>query len=324
MTVNTAEDKEKLLNKIALEELKKAVYHKTTFAFLGSGCSAKIGYPSWSKLITDLEQRVSQKDPTNHDMYRNVDSKKEALWYAGFLKGRLDESEFASFMHDTFHPQLDKIGVFHQQLMSIPFRHFLTLNYDTILEETARKLRMQIDVFCWKDQDKVRNFLQNLHTLEEASSERSIFHLHGLYDKSDTIILTETDYMQLYFTDNLTLKALWSIIASFRMVFIGFGLSDLDLLQFFRKAHWDLGRPQAKHFVITHENVPIKRFHDRHFWREKYGLEPIYYSTLDDPNHGELDKIVSELAAIRDSGLSSEEKIKKEIEKFDENTFFKS
>lgn len=112
--------------------------------------------------------------------------------------------------------------------------------------------------------------------------------------------------MGLYSEDELAGKVLWSIISSFRMCFIGFGMSDLDLLSIFRKTRWDFGRGASRHFAIIEENNFEARISKRIYLRDKYGIDPIFFSKQgNDTNpyieeENILDKL-SDLEAPRDS-----------------------
>jgi hypothetical protein len=322
-SVSTPDNDEDIRNKIALEELAKALSRRIVFGFLGSGCSKKLGYPLWSELIEELENCVRRKDSTiNLEIYKSLDQhEKDNLWYAGFLKGRLSDAEFKDLIRDTFSPRPAGIGNFHRQLISIPFKHFLTLNYDTLLEITANHLSMGINSFHWNQQEEVARFFQQINEPEASGVPRSIFHVHGLFNDHRSVILTENDYLKLYFTDNLTVKVLWSIIASFRMLFVGFGVKDLDLLYFFRKARWDLGREEHRHFAIMNENVPTTRIYKRQYLREKYGIEPIFYSTIDAPNpYKEEEDLIAKLVRVGSSSLAPEDTLKEDVKRLDENT----
>lgn len=319
----TSEETEALNNTVALEQLKQDLSKRIVFGVLGSGCSKKLGYPLWRQLIELLEKRIIEKNPSiDLDIYKRLEDKdKDLLWYAGYLKSHLDKSEFNDFIKTVFAPKPEAIGAFHKHLIKIPFRHFLTLNYDTILEHTARQIGMSIESFSADQEEHVSSFFQKLNVDDGAPRIKSIFHLHGLFDNPEKIILTEHDYLNLYFKDNLTVKILWSIIASFRMLFVGFGMADLDVLQFFRKTRWDLGGKGHKHFSIMNEDDIHKRRYKRQYLREKYGIEPIFFSKTSGLNEYENEEqIIAGLANIGDSSLSADETMNSDLRNLDENT----
>lgn len=54
-------DREIETNRIALAELSKAITNKVVFAFIGSGCSNKLRYPTWEELIVKIENGVKDR-----------------------------------------------------------------------------------------------------------------------------------------------------------------------------------------------------------------------------------------------------------------------
>ena len=167
---------------------------------------------------------------------------------------------------------------FHRDLISIPFRHYITTNYDSILDHAAEKTGFPLSHFCWNDKERLKNFFQNIHDFG-SKNERCVIHIHGRYDSPESIIPTEKDYMKMYFEKETIYRILWSIISSFRMCFVGFKMEDLDLLSIFRKSRWDFERGDPRHYaIIDEENIDKKRQSRRLYLREKYGIEPIFFA----------------------------------------------
>jgi len=281
--VKSPVEKESDSNNIAFEQLIKAIKSNIVFAFIGAGSSKKLGYPLWEELIGILEETVKTKGTSiDLQLYKNNrDHEKDPLWYVEILKSCLDESEFYLVINERFKPKRNNWKPFHQKLMQIPFRHYITTNYDTVLEHASYSLSQSIESFCWNDREILRKFFQNLND-PRSQDTRYIFHIHGIYDKKDSIILTERDYMRLYFEEELAGKILWSIISSFKILFIGFSMSDLDLLSIFRKARWEFGRGAPRHFAIVEENNVEARITKRIYLRDKYGIDPIFFSRQDE------------------------------------------
>lgn len=275
-------DKEIDSNNIALEQLIKAINSNIVFAFIGAGSSKKLNYPLWNELIETIEKNI-KKEGTSIDLQlykNNKDREKDPLWYAEILKSCLDESKFYLVINETFRPKKNNWTSFHQKLMKIPFKHYITTNYDTVLEHASYSLSQSIDSFCWNDREMLRKFFQSLND-PRSQDTRYIFHIHGIYDKKESIILTEKDYMRLYFEEEIAGRILWSIISSFLILFIGFSMSDLDLLSIFRRARWDFGRGAPRHFAIMEENNFEARITKRLYLRDKYGIDPIFFLRQD-------------------------------------------
>ena len=290
-------DREIETNRIALAELSKAITNKVVFAFVGGGCSNKLHYPTWPELIKKIESEVKGRHAVDLQLYKNSDRcTKDYLWYAEILKGYLIEQEFYELMDKEFKPKANMDSLYHQKLITIPFRNYITTNYDVILEHASYRLAVQLEQFCWRDEDTLKKFFQELN---DANSPRSIFHIHGIYNRSDSIVLTEKDYLGLYFEQELVSKVLWSIVSTFRMCFLGFSMDDLDLLSIFRKSRWDFGRGKPRHFTLFREDRLEARISLRVYMRDKYGIDPIFYSKQDGENpYVEEENLIDELVKI--------------------------
>lgn len=267
-------------NEITFEQLKECINKNIVFAFIGAGSSKKIGYPLWRELIEILEKEIIKNNPDEDlEIYKrgSLTNQLDYYWYVEILKSYLNENEFNNIIFDNYKPKEINYSSFHQKLINIPFRHYLTTNYDTVLENASLSLAKSIDSFCWCDIERLRKFFQFLNDINQQDT-RYIFHIHGIFDKKESIILTEKDYINFYTKDDLAQKILWSIISSFRMCFIGFSMSDLDLLSLFRRTRWDFGRGSPRHFALINEDNLEARRTKRIYLRDKYGIDPIFFS----------------------------------------------
>jgi len=290
-------------NNTAFDELVRAINNRLVFAFIGAGCSKRNGceYPGWKELISLLETSVKAKDPSKDlKPYQNLSNdKNDLLWYADYLKTEyLTDEEFFTIIRTHYQPKKIEDWSFHQELLRINFRHFLTTNYDALIENTPQLDPRPLDYFSWNNKAKLKEFYESINDPTKLEG-RCVFHVHGRYDDQRSIILTEKDYMDMYFKDELSVKILWSIISAYRMCFIGFGMKDLEVLTVFRKVWWDFGRGGSKHFAFIHENDLVKRYVLRQYMRSKYGIEPIFYNvrTEQQDPHGELNDFIKRLAA---------------------------
>jgi len=294
---------ENKFNEIAFTDLKEKINRNIVFAFIGAGSSKKLGYPLWHELIKIIEDKLNQKDPTNILSVINRENQcysKDPLWYAEVLKGYFSEQEFNEIIYNNYRPLIRKANwsLFHQKLLKIPFKHYITTNYDEVLESASHSIAKPIGSFCWNEKTRIRNFFKDLNDPDPNEPPmRYIFHIHGRYDEKDSIILTESDYMGLYAESEFALKVIWSIIASFYMCFIGFRMSDLDVLSIFRRVRWDFGRGDTRHFAIIEVNNLEERKITRMYLRDKFGIEPIFYELKEGTGnlYVEEEKIIDQL-----------------------------
>jgi hypothetical protein len=258
--------------------------------------------------------------------------------YYGFLSGEFGEKEI-----DPFHRLLVKIP--SRGILTTNYDPSL----DLALMTTDRSM-MTADRALVIEDDSARRVSEFLASLNRDSGiPRRIAHLHGRYDRPKSIILTEADYVDKYhsrlndaqrgairdvFRDgmagqqavsvdglidqlesavppwSLHRKLLWSILATRRVVFIGFSLNDPYLGQMLALVADDLWRwKEAHHFAImalsevgtTQTKLEAEQF------RRKYAVGVVFYENREAQRHQGLDSLVEEIANA--CGVAAESKL---------------
>jgi len=103
--------------------------------FVGAGLSMAAGYPDWNTLVQPL--RAELVDCPANASYPDV-----AQWYElqagrGYLMQRLKRA--------LAKPDAQPTNV-HRGLLRLPLKRIYTSNFDDLLEQTARELRLPLDV----------------------------------------------------------------------------------------------------------------------------------------------------------------------------------
>jgi hypothetical protein len=289
-------------NSTALAEMLRAIGSGDTLGFAGVGVSRPLGYPTWSGLIKMLadETRTHCGNTVTVDneilSVDDVERFSDLLLSAKILKSALGPRYFA-VMRSTFGPRGGR-PMSVTNLLSLPFRHIITSNYDPTLDPMPSPFPSgdPVGILTLNEGLGLKDFL--LHLGDRAYGKR-VVHVHGRYDDPTSLILTEDDYMRMYSESNVA-SFFWNIITvRERCVFFGFSFSDLDMLHGFRSARNILGT--GRHFAL----MPMKaRETDtetptRSQVRLKYGVTPVFFDPLDDGFSGydsSLSRIAQELA----------------------------
>lgn len=265
-------------------------------ALVGAGVSVPMGYPSWSGLIKMLHQRLgrpslalqakkaSGQRATNwYSALKSFD--KDPLWQAEAYEQALPEGDLAAFIQETFgeRPLQDA----HRLLGQLPFRHYLTTNFDPSIELSLKEAgRYGDDDFTWCQQAEVTKFLLSLHT----GGGPRVAHLHGKYDNADSLVLTERDYVDRYIKSDDARRKLLAIFLTYPVVFIGFSMDDPDLSQIMREVAARLGRLEgaAHHYGIFGFRSLGEKEAIRRRMQEKFGVCVIFYPIVKtkDPQTG--------------------------------------
>ena len=298
-------------------ELIELVASSETILIVGAGSSQRMSYPDWSGLLTKLEDlAVRWGDDFNLD-----ESKREnaPLVYAEDIKAHIhdktgDFNRYYALLYDLFKPKtpLPSFDDFHKMLVSLPFRGILTTNYDTVLEAALAEVEQASasDNSLVIDDSSAGRVHEFLRAMTDSSLTRRIAHLHGRFDPASSIILSIEDYKRVYGLEptphqmqrdsgwTLHRKLLWAVLATRRVVFIGFSMNDPYLnkmLETVSKDLWEWG--QSTHYVIMsispESSEDLKDKSTR--LKNRYGVDTVFYEDFDDSHRG-LDHIVAEIS----------------------------
>jgi len=304
-------DHESEVNKQRIKELIDALKNNDAVLFVGAGLSLH-ACPSWDSLVQKLESLVTTCDPPF--------SKNETLRKSNPLKYVDEIKKFIikTYGHDDRYKNelcaifgKDNFLEIHKKLLHLPFIGIITTNYDTILESALKEIESNLPIQFWftLDNDKARfisNFLKSLN--RSTKIQRSIAHLHGIYNDPGKIILGEMDYFEHYGFDEkgsnfkkitIAYKFLWSILATRRVVFVGFSMNDKYIELMLKYVCNDLWSwKSGSHFFITdinNNNSNSQKTNAKKFYND-YGLSTIFYENLDEKHYG-LESLVDDITA---------------------------
>ncbi|MGB8352249.1 MAG: SIR2 family protein [Chthoniobacteraceae bacterium] len=286
------------------KELLSLISSGEAIAFIGAGLSSSLGYPSWPDLIATLHTQVNKisafesSDQISQDILVYAQLIKE---YFGTSVGGIDQYE--SIIGREFAPKTGKnCTSTHQNLVKLPFRAFVTTNYDVCIEQALQEYAVQeqgkarpdpgVVIKASKaDRHLVSRFLRSISEKNE-NHECYVAHLHGCWNDTQNIILTSTDYAEAYDgistnenkQTSITLhrQLAWSLFATRRMVFIGCSMDDpyiKRLLDTVARELWEFNQPI--HFAILpldKKRLESSENEEAAFLR--YGLQVVYFDNL--------------------------------------------
>lgn len=183
-------------------------------AFVGAGVSSLSEYPSWRDLVIKMAEKIgytiSLKDSDNKpspsfDEYMKIPQymyNQSPKGYLRFIK---------KFFRDKKEP-----NEIHKYLLRLKPDHFLTTNYDTLIEQAANSAGMSYSVI---NSDK---------KVAVAPTRNYIIKVHGDFEKNN-IVLKEDDYLDYENNFRLIDTLIKSIISTHLILFIGYGLGDYNI-----------------------------------------------------------------------------------------------
>jgi tetratricopeptide (TPR) repeat protein len=217
-------------NEQAIQDLKRIFQQHRPIAFAGAGSSAGL-YPLWPQLIRRLIDEVVARGlavETDREYWLSVvDTRPQQVVRS--VKEKLGDGIYAHILREIFRPSAGLDGNFYTPvqaaLMRLSFRGYVTTNYDPGLLEARLALRADsraTGYYTWRDADAVHRWFTGEIFKDEPCP---ILFAHGIYERSDTIVLGAVEYREAYRLGayRRLFEKLWS---EERLVFVGYGFSD--------------------------------------------------------------------------------------------------
>ena len=291
------EPKERDENEERKRQLIELVASGEAVLIVGAGSSARVDYVTWKGLLEELEALANRCGP-GLDQTR----KDDPLKYAEDIKSHIREEmnglgRYYALLQNLFSPKNLPFKDFHRKLVSLPFRGILTTNYDTVLEAALGELEPQFAynnslIIDENSAGRVHEFLMAMN--KDKSIPRRIAHLHGKFDTPEKIILSIEDYHKVYglrLIENhgqrnsewtLHRKLLWAVLATRRVVFIGFSMEDPYFNKMLETVSTDLWKwDKSIHFAImsisSEGSESSKSKSKADSLKREYGVGTVFY-----------------------------------------------
>ncbi len=293
-------------NRQALRSLQEALQARRVMGLVGAGCSVRAGYPTWSDLLQRMEEAICQREPLLAGIISQLKNEDDVLWRAQEYR-RLLADGYGSFLRECFGEEAGRVTGFHKKLVRLPLRHFLTTNYDPILELAHTAVRGEPARWIqWDDSWDLREFI---FRSGDPSYSRRYVYLHGRYNKPRSIILTEEDYQKRYVLSDRDADRIAALLATQQVLSIGYSLSDFDVMELFRQVKARTGPGRPHHYAL----LPLDEGRDPGIFRRrlngKYGVEPVFYPWTQD--HAGLDELLDRLSGSRSRIPPAKPRVKK-------------
>lgn len=289
----------------SIKEIRKARDEDRLVIFVGSGVSANSEVPTWSRLIKEIAKNIEYEKCSEcikylryTDKYNCHDGCKCAISESGkgectckdrynftpdeylripeyFYKKCEDDSKcknskecnkdkkhekYYSFIKEVLLPEGSsfKPNAIDDIIFDILPDHIITTNYDSLLED-SESVNAGMYTVISDDKELINNAGKNY-----------IIKMHGTFDKPESIILKESDYIEYDHTHPLISTFIKGILVNHSFLFVGYSLNDYNLrlimgwINYYRK-QYNSKSEKVKHFVVNTEKVSdyeVKRLSD--------------------------------------------------------------
>lgn len=218
-------------NRPVFEDLQKLLAEKKAIAFVGAGASAGM-YPLWGEFIgklADFAVEKSKAEPKDCDRWK-ADRTSTPQQRVNTILRKLGEDYYRQFLRETFAPRYGGDGKrytpTHAMLLRLPFRGYVTTNYDPALEFARMELRpgsLTTGTPTWQDDEEVHRWLTG--DVFELAGACPILWLHGYWQRPAGIVLNAGEYATAY-RPGLYRKTFQRLWEQDHLVFAGFGFND--------------------------------------------------------------------------------------------------
>jgi tetratricopeptide (TPR) repeat protein len=308
-------------NSYAMKRLKALIQNGSSIAFIGAGASAGL-YPLWSELLRALIQAVMERGLASKEDSRywlkNIGLRPQQV--ARAVRAKLGDSTFGEQIRSIFGPKRSPSGAYytdiHGRLVKLPFRGLITTNYDPGLLEARLSLRPDVRATgyaTWKDPDTVQRWL----TAEIFKEEQlPILFVHGIYQRSDTIILGVSEYRHAY-GHGLYKRLIEKLWSQENLIFVGFGFSDpwLTFIADEVLTETSVGASEPRHVAIV--GLPESETYTpemRELFRDQYGCAALFYPVVTKQTADSVVEDHSALSTVLGDLGQLDVQIEKEIE----------
>lgn len=190
-------------------------------AWVGAGLSIGMGYPSWEKLVCKIAEDIDNTlwEDSRLQEWAKLNANSSPEWVAEVLS-QAHHKGYCDSLIKGFGQNTEKSSLIHALLSLLPFKGYITTNYDSLIENNL---------------EKFVSYKPNIYTPGNASAllaknenQKFVYKVHGsISDKLENVILTETDYYSLMQNGTYS-KVLSSLLSRYTLVGFGYSLRDRD------------------------------------------------------------------------------------------------
>jgi hypothetical protein len=263
-------------------EIVAAVNDKKLAVFIGAGVSQSIGCASWAGLAQNLIKRCYEEKCINYKVKETLSQYPELKKIITICYGILEQNDhidiFFEELERSLKPKLELIQSQNIYKELIGLRGlFITTNADRYFaDDKFDPPRITYKDFNPSDIDR-----------------NKLYHIHGLIPHRTSLVFTVPHYIRRY-TDDSFRTFLETIFEEYVVLFVGYGMSEFELLDFLiTKSDPNKGK-EIKHFILlpySKGNENILEF-DQYYYNSM-GITILGYEN-DEKGYDQLYDIIKE------------------------------
>jgi hypothetical protein len=313
--------------------LKEAALRGTLIPFIGAGASRLAGCPNWTEFADHALRYFVDRGKFTHGQLAQLSqqSPRVKLSIARGLQREYNlPIEFDGILYPNGRNTNAKGRRLYEALSKLG-RTFVTTNYDDWLDTTIGAPALTVSGGSGTATPPIRQNPTVIHKIEELTPDNlerpnSVFHLHGSLLDPAGMILTTQDYVRHYANDrradspegeNRVLTFLGFLFSEKNVLFVGYGLEELEILEYvISKARLlaEPGKTEMRHFLLqgffSHEQELARSLSS---YYQECGIELIPF-LRDQKDWDQLMDVLEEFARLAPAGVPLNVQIFKEME----------
>lgn len=283
--------------------------------FIGAGASRLAGCPGWAEFADGALHQLIDKGKFTHsqlDQIKHLSPRIKlsiATRIAAINKTTID---YDALLHPKPRSDHEKGRRLYNGLFALG-TIFVTTNYDRWLDERIADPALAVTPEASPDTPPKRAMrsIYNVNDFLPAAltQPNTVIHLHGSVDDPSGMVLTTHDYIQRYANDrgsigsvaeNRTLTFLEYLFEHHTVLFIGYGLEELEILEYvILKARRQVNTAdnEARHYLLSgffsHQSTLVNSMRD--YYLSECGIQLLPF-LRDQKDHDQLLEILEDFA----------------------------
>jgi hypothetical protein len=192
--------------------------------FAGAGLSAQAGLPSWRALLKDVINATVDTAMEDDDARAELEhmlADGKLLQIADHCKDKLGPGGYTQLLAERLADTGRPVPEAHRLAVRLPFRAWVTTNYDKLLERAYQQERGgSPKTLTNRDTEALGRLL--------FDGAPFILKAHGDLDKPDSLVFTSRDYRDLIHGSAAFSAAFSAILITHSVLFVGYSLADPD------------------------------------------------------------------------------------------------
>ena len=263
------------------------IENKKCVLFAGAGTSIDAGIPGWDEMLNSMIERVEQCIGLDSEDKKELECLMRSGKYeviAEYCKESLGNYDFADQIKRCLQ-QTQKPPYTHQLLAKIPFCAAITSNYDNLIEENHRNIKV---ILPQDLSQKDKRFFSDLFN----GNQFPIIKIHGTIEDPSSIVLTDSDYRRVIFQSSSYRDNLREIFEDKSILFVGFSFRDRSINLLLQEIFTLTSGYTRPHYAFLPDVGNI----EKDAFRSTRNIRVISYPTIDG-QHIVLNKMLEKLSA---------------------------